>query len=308
MSLRRYVASGRGGSGAILPVFLASLIVGVLVGALEGLVSQWLSLFLVFPALIGVGAGAAAAAMVHRFKLRAPGLALLIGFAGGAVGYTADHVVTYERFRSELIDVFKREQPGASDAEASAELDRQLAAKVGSPGFVGFLELAAREGVRVKRTGEKDEHGMSFTGTAAWILWGAELLIAAAVAAAMAWAKAREPFCEDCDAWYGTAMPVASGGAGSKEMYRQMTSALEVGDVDGAARAFFAPTRKPRAMFALSAATCGRCGGDAWCRLDRVMTQKRAQRSKLATWLMTRSDLSQLTDSLGRAKSGAQGQ
>src|SRR5213078_4464368 len=47
MSLRRYVASGRGGSGAILPVFLASLIVGVLVGALEGLVSQWLSLFLV---------------------------------------------------------------------------------------------------------------------------------------------------------------------------------------------------------------------------------------------------------------------
>ena len=307
MSLRRYVASGRGGPGAFFAVLAASLLAGAILGAIEGVVSQWVSLFLVFPALIGAAAGAAAAGMVQRYKLRAPALALMLGFLGGVVGYTAEHVTTYLRFRSEMTAALGREQPAASDAEVSAELDRQLAAEVGAPGFRGYLALAAREGVRIKRASSNDDHGLAFEGTAAWILWGVELLIAAGIAAAVARARARAPFCEDCDAWYGPATPVASGGAGTKAMHRQMMSALEVGDVDGAARAFFGPRPKPHVMFQLSAATCGRCSGDAECRLDRVVVQKRTQQSKLSTWLMTRSELSQLTGAMARVTERAPG-
>jgi hypothetical protein len=301
MSLRRYVASGRGGPGAMFAVFIAALLAGAVLGAIEGVVSQWLSLFLVFPALIGVAAGAAAAGMVGRYKLRAPAMALALGFLGGAVGYTAEHVTTYLQFRSELTTALQREQPSSSADEAAAELDRQLTAEVGAPGFRGYLALAAREGVRIKRTSGRDDLGLAFKGTYAWLLWGAELLIAAGIAGAIARARAREAFCEDCDAWYGTALPVASGGTGTKAMRRQMLSALEVGDVDGAARAFFTPEGKQRAIFQLSAATCSRCSGDAECKLERVVTHKRTQRSKLASWLMTRSELSALRDALGRA-------
>src|ERR1041384_2244613 len=202
MSLRRYVPSGRGGPGAIPAVLAASLLAGVIFGVIEGLVSRWLSLFIVFPLLIGVAAGAVAGGMITRFKLRAPALALLLGFAGGAAGYVADHVTVYFHFRSEVAAALKQEQPAASDADISAAIDEMLIREVGASGFQGFLRIAAREGVQVKRTESTKDTGLSFKGMAAWILWAFELLGAAAVAAGMAWSKARNPFCEDCDTWY----------------------------------------------------------------------------------------------------------
>jgi hypothetical protein len=304
MSLRRYVPSGRGGPGAIPAVLAASLLAGVILGVIEGLVSQWLSLFLLFPLFIGIAAGAAAAGMTTRFKLRAPALVLLLGFAGGAAGYVAEHVTVYFHFRSELAAAIKQDQPAASDADISAKIDELLTQEVGAPGFRGFLLSSAREGVQVKRMSSRDDDGLSFKGTAAWILWAIELLGAAAVAAGVAWSKARAPFCEDCDAWYGPAAPVARVGAGGKAMQRQLLAALDIGDLDGAARAFYgAHDPKSRAIFELTAASCPICSGDAYCQLDRVVLRKRAQRSKIATWLMHRPELSQLSAALQRANS-----
>lgn len=304
MSLRRYVASGRSGPGALPAVLAASLLAGVALGVIEGLISRWLSLFLLFPLFIGIAAGATAAAMVARFKLRAPGLALLLGFVGGAAGYVADHVTVYFQFRSEMAAVVKQDQPAASDADVSAKIDEMLTHEVGAPGFQGFLRLSAREGVSIKRMTTSSDAGLSLKDTAAWILWAIELLGAALIAGWLASSKAREPFCEDCDAWYGAASPVAGGGSGSKQMRRQLLAALDVGDLDAATRAFFgAPDPKSRAHFELTVATCPRCSGDAHCRLDRVVVQKKAQRSKIATWLMPRPELSQLTAALQRANS-----
>jgi hypothetical protein len=306
MSLRPYVASGRGGLGAIFAVLVAAVLAGTILGAIESLVSQWLSLFLIFPALIGVAAGATAAGVVSRYKLRAPAIALVVGFAGGAAGYVAEHAVTYARFRSEIATAIKSDLPGASDAEIASELDGRLIQEVGAPGFHGFLSLMAREGVQLKRTSGGSDAGISFKGTAAWILWGIELLIAAGIAGALPWSKAREPFCEDCGLWYGPAGTLASGGAGSKAMHKQLMSALELGDLDGAARAFFgARDAKSPAVFQLTAAMCSRCSGDAYCRLDRVVVAKRQQRGKLATWLVPRHELTQLTSALGRANPSA---
>lgn len=301
MSLRRYVPSGRGGPGAIPAVLAASLLAGVTLGVIEGLVSRWLSLFILFPLFIGAAAGAVAAAMITRFKLRAPALALLLGFAGGTAGYVAEHVTDYVRFRSEVAAAFQQEQPTASDADISTAIDEMLIHEVGASGFQGFLQIAAREGIRVKRTESTSDTGLSFQGTAAWILWAFELLCAAAVAAGIAWSKARKPFCEDCDTWYGPAAPVARSGAGNKAMQRQVLAALDSGDLAGAAHAFYAARDpKPRAIIELTAAICPGCSGDAHCQLDRVVLQKRAQRSKIASWLMHRPELSQLSAALER--------
>jgi hypothetical protein len=285
-------------------VLAASLLAGVVLGVIEGLISQWFSLFLLFPMLIGIAAGLTAAGMITRFKLRAPALALLLGFAGGAAGYVAEHVTVYVRDRWDLAATLKREAPGASDADISAAIDELLTRKGGAPGFRGFLTIAADQGVQIKRMTSNDNDGLSLKGTAAWILWAIELLGTAVIAGWIARSKAREPFCEDCGVWYGAAVPVAGGGAGSKAMRRQLLAALDTGDLEGAAGAFYgARDPKLRAIFELSAATCPVCSGDAYCRLDRVVLQKKPQRSKIATWLMHRTELSQLADALGRANS-----
>jgi hypothetical protein len=79
MSLRRHVASGRGGPRAIAAVLGAALAAGVAVGIVEGLLDGWFSLLVLFPLLIGGAAGGLAAWGVARFRLRAPVVALLLG-------------------------------------------------------------------------------------------------------------------------------------------------------------------------------------------------------------------------------------
>jgi hypothetical protein len=304
MSIRRYVASGRGGLGAMLAVLAASLLGGVLVGVVEGLVSRWISLFILFPMLIGAIAGATGAAAVARFKLRAPAIALVLGFVGGAVGYATTHAISYLQFRSAVTDMIKKDRPTASDAELSTALDELLVRATGSPGFRGYLESAAREGVRLKRAGSSDDVGLSLKGTAAWIVWALELLAAAAIAGGLAWVRARQPFCEDCQLWYGSASLVANGLGSRKEAAKRVMSALEVGDVDSAARALSDREARSPVRLELTAANCPRCTGDTSCVLSCVVVQKKkTQRSKLATWLMPRQELAQLTSAVQRAGS-----
>jgi hypothetical protein len=305
MSLRRYVPSGRGGPVAIPAVLAASVLAGVILGVIEGVVSRWLSLFILFPIFIGIAAGAAAAGMIARFKLRAPALAVLLGLAGGAAGYVAQHATVYLQVRSEVAAALRRDQPAASDADISAKIDELLTRAGGAPGFRGFLISTAREGVRFKLVSNSNVRRLSFKDTEAWILWAIELLGAAAIAAVLAWSRARAPFCEDCNTWYGAAAPVARGGAGSKAMQRKLLAALDTGDVDGAVRAFYG-TPDRQAIFELTAASCPHCSGDAYCQLDRVVVaaaRNRTQRSKLATWLMPRAELSQLIAAMQRANS-----
>lgn len=303
MSLRRYVPSGRAGAGAIVAVLVASVAAGVLVGVIEGVVSRWIALFLVFPLMIGLAAGGAATVMVARFKLRAPAIALVLGFLGGAAGYAADHVTSYVQLRIAFADAVRHENAAATDAEVVTAWNAWLTQEVGDPGFRGYLELAAREGVKLKRTSAADP-GLTIKGIGAWILWSLELLCSAIVGGAMAWRRAREPFCETCDAWYGKPATVAAGGFGDKAAGRRMTQALEIGDVDGAAAAFYSPaaSRRSPATFELTSARCDRCGVDAYCRLNRVVMRKRAQRTKLADWLMPQAEVSRLGDALGRAQ------
>lgn len=306
MALRRYVPSGRSGPLAIPAVLGAAVLAGGLVGVIEGVVSRWFALFFVFPLLIGAVAGAAAAGMIGKFKLRAPMLALILAFLGGSAGYAAEQVTVYLQFRAEISKALKDANPTASDTEVAAHIDGLLTQEVGAPGFVGFLKVAAREGVSIKRMSASDPNGLKFTGTAAWILWGVELLVCAVVAGGIAFVRAREPFCEACDAWYGEAVPLASGGAGEKAAHAQMMAALDRGDPAAAAAAFHAPRQgRTHHVFHLGTRSCARCGGDVYLRLDRVTPARKAQRKKLDAWLATSAERDQLKDALDRAPRAA---
>jgi hypothetical protein len=300
-SLRRYVPTGRGGPFAIVAVLGVALAGGVIAGALEGAIDKWFSLLLLFPLLIGGVAGGGAAWMIGRQRLRAPLLAMLLGAAGGAAGYAAVHVVDYMRFRADVGGMLAGQSPGTTQDELAAQLDAMLVEQTGEAGFRGFLEIAAREGVSIKRMGASDK-GLALTGLGAWLLWLCELLAAAGLAGFVAYGRAKAPFCETCDVWYGPERAVAGGGAGGKVTHKAILSALEAGDLAGAGAALATPP-SPKASFALTASTCPQCGVDAHCKLKRV-TQKRKgpEVSELASWLMTRDEVAQLEAAVTRAR------
>jgi hypothetical protein len=296
MSLRRYVATGHGGLRAMAAVLGASLAAGVAVGIAEGLLDAWFSLLVLFPLLIGVAAGGLASWGVARFRLRAP----LVGAVGGCAGYVATHAVNYLQFRSAVEDVMRDSNPAGADLDAA--FDEALHEKTGASGFRGYLALNAEQGVSIKRMGTSDK-GVALTGIGAWIVWLCELLIAAATAAFIAFGRAREPFCEGCEHWFGPAVHIAAGGDGSKPARKELIVALDAGDVVRGAAVFATPP-SAKGGFALIASCCPRCQLDAHCTLKQVVIAKRGKErvTKLESWLMATAELKQLRDAIGRAQ------
>ena len=300
MSLRRYVASGRGGPRAIVAVLGASLAAGIAVGIVEGLLDGWFSLLVLFPLLIGLAAGGLASWGVARFRLRAPLVALLLGTMGGGAGYVTTHAVNYLQFRSAVEAAMRHDSPTGVDLDAA--FDEALREKTGAAGFRGYLALNAEQGVSIKRMGASDK-GVALTGIGAWIVWLCELLIAAATAAVLAFSRAREPFCEGCEQWFGPVKHVAAGGNGGKPARKELIAALDAGDVVRGAAVFATPPTA-KGAFTLSASSCPRCQMDAHCTLKQVVAARRGQArfKKLESWLMTRAELEQLGDAIGRAQ------
>jgi hypothetical protein len=300
MGLRRYVATGRGGPGAVLAVLGASLAGGAVTGALEAVVDRWFSLLVLFPLIIGGVAGGLAAWMIGRHRLRAPLLALVLGAAGGAAGYLTVHAINYVQFRVTFVDDMKPSAPSAGEAEAPDQIDHLLMQVTGHAGFRGYLEIAAQHGVSIKRVGASDP-GIALSGIGAWLLWLAELVFAAGMAGFIAYRRANEPFCEDCGVWFGLTQRIATGGSGTQAAREQLISALQIGDFARAAAVLVAAPAK--SMFLLKSTACPRCGAECYCTLERVTRRNKADRVKvLESWLLTKAELAQLTDAIARAK------
>jgi hypothetical protein len=305
MSLRRYVATGRGQPFAIAAVLGAALVGGVAIGVIEGEIDDWFSLLVIFPLLIGLAAGGGAAWMVSRFQLRAPVLAAALAIIGAAAGYVGSHFVDYRQFRAGIQAEVGRGDPTVSDDEIAKAPDEVLVHETGSSGFRGYLDLAARQGVRIKRMSSSDD-GTTFTGVAAWVVWVLELLLAAGTAAYLAFTRAREPFCEPCETWYGSARPIASGGNGTKDSRKTLVAALEAGDAASAAAVLAVPPG-PKASFFLEASTCPRCSTDAHCTLKHVRRKgSKTSVSTLEAWVMTSAELTGLSSAVERAAHGQQ--
>jgi hypothetical protein len=298
MSLRRYVPSGRATPRAIAAVLIASVVAGVLTGVVEGIAARWLALFFVFPLLIGALAGAGARRAIDRFKLRAPAIALVLGVLGGTAGYLADHVTEYLSFRHDLARGLRASDPAITDAAIDAAIDRHLTQEAGAPGIVGFHELVARRGVTLKR--ESYDPGLKLTGTQAWILWLLELVTSAVVGGVIAFRRAREPFCENCENWFAREVTVQTNGAGTPEMRAQMIAAIERGDTDAAAIAFFGPRPAKYAhRFHLTMRACPRGGrGVGYFQLYRLTPRRKTQKRRLAHWLMSEPDRDRFTAAL----------
>jgi hypothetical protein len=143
--------------------------------------------------------------------------------------------------------------------------------------------------------------GLALNGAGAWGVWLFELLVAAGAAGLIARRQAAEPFCETCEAWYGSPSFIASGGGASRAARRQFVDALDRGDVVAAATAFRGPPGR-QANFALTSRSCPQRAADLYCSLKRVAARKSGHAPALESWFMTKEELAQLGQAIARQR------
>jgi hypothetical protein len=243
---RPYRPSGKSEPGALFKLLVASLIAGAVAGGVEGVVMHLgFNLFLVFPAAIGFVVGLVGARIVRSGKIRAPGQAALVVGLAALLGQAVTHIAEYALWRREArqgvvdsrdADLARPELPDAARAELlaldpDAEIDAYLQSEVGASGFLGYLQLASKSGIRIGRVGDSDEGKPTLTGVGTYVLWGAEFFIALLVGFSMAYSKAREPFCELCKSWYSQTVLLAVGD-GSKAHVKLLVRALDSEDFE----------------------------------------------------------------------------
>jgi hypothetical protein len=204
---RAYSASGLSHPGALPRLISTCLIAAILGGVIEGIVSRWFSLLLLFPAFLGLIVGGTAIRVIEKAHVRAPLLAALIAGVAGLLGEATLQGVQYYQFRSGMLDEIASE----AGARADSVIDGELQQQTGHGGIVGYLLLRARVGTEVKKAGHST--GLKLAGTAFWVLFALNFSIVAGIAAAMAWDRARAPYCEGCQRWYDRTEDVASGAA-----------------------------------------------------------------------------------------------
>lgn len=215
---RAYRASNRVGDGA-LSILIFGCFAGALgVGALEGFVTPWFNLFIVFPLLIGAGAAIPAVKVIASRQVRAPLLAAAIACAAGIAGQVTFHAVSYARFRSEVAAQL------TSEEDTPTNVDDALMQRTGSSGILGYAKLMAEQGTVIKHHGR--DSGMNFTGTGWWILALVEALAAGAFGAVIAWGRAREPYCENCKRWFA-ATDIEGIGSGAKATVSELKGVLD---------------------------------------------------------------------------------
>jgi hypothetical protein len=222
MSARPYRASGRYPRGALPGLAAAALLGGLGAGIVEGVIGQWISLLLIFPGLIGLGAGGVTASRVTKARVRAPLLVAILAVTGALLGQATTHAFDYVRFRWEVAEIIAAEPPGWT-------VDDVLASEGGHPGVLGYVAIMAHNGISIARMGGSDESGPTFTGAGAYVFWGLEFGVAALVAGFMAAGAAREPYCEACDHWYDRNDVLLVGGA-TRGAWKPLADAIDTGD------------------------------------------------------------------------------
>lgn len=208
----------------LLLLMVAAIIGGAAVGILVSFVERLIYLIILFPILMGLAGGFILANAIRLGKVRNPLVGAVFGVVIGILIYGSYHFAGYLAFREEVKTMIL-EDYGITAADMLPEdwvyldefIDSFLAEEYSQPGFLGYMMLAAEEGVSISPVTSSNDQGIDLGQTGTWIYWGVELLIIAGIALVGGRNAARNPYCENCDLWMekekliGT-LPTTSGG------------------------------------------------------------------------------------------------
>lgn len=235
--MRAYRASNEAPFVSVILLLIVAVIAGAVIGGILWGVEHFTNFYLIvaFPIFAGFLAGLALAFVVKVGKIRSPIIAIFAGLVAALVMYGVYHFASYYiTFRGQVQEVAVEQQLDLTDAEIDAFINEQLELEFGSSGFIGYMQLAAREGFSITRaTSSSSSGGLEISGAGVWIYWGVEILLAAALAASAASSQAGEPFDENVGQWYGPLTVIAKG---SPKVRKEMVDALNGGDYETAGR------------------------------------------------------------------------
>lgn len=208
----------------LLILIVAAIIGGAAVGILVSFVERLVYLIILFPILMGLAGGFILANAIRLGKVRNPLVGAIFGVVIGILIYGSYHFAGYLNFREEVKTMIL-EDAGITAADILPEdwvyldefIDTFLEEEYGQPGFLGYMMLAAEEGVSISPMTSSNDKGINLGQTGTWIYWVVELLIIVGIALVGGRNAALNPYCENCDQWMekekliGT-LPTASGG------------------------------------------------------------------------------------------------
>lgn len=258
MARRKYQASGQMNDGALGLLLLASLGTGIAIGLVEGYVSQWFNLLVIFPMVLGLGVGFAVGAVVEKKHVRAPLLAVGLAVAGAASGYASVHATQYSLYRDAVLDAIRADvaaQGGNASAVNDDLLDDLLEKETGSSGFIGYMKASSKQGTQIRRFGASS--GLKMDGALYWIMLLVDLGLAVGGAGYVVFGAATTPYCENCRRWYDTVESLQSGSA-DKEAVNGTIDALSRGSFAEVGQTLGYPTRGAASLLQLK-----RCQGCA---------------------------------------------
>jgi hypothetical protein len=206
LPMRPYKPSNKVPNAGFTWLTVTALVGGLAIGGATFAVSRLFYLIVLFPLLMGAGGGFLQAYAVNRGKVRNPAIAGAFAILTGLVIYGTLNVGYYVAFRQEVAKELKKNLGQSDEAQINQIIDQNvLQQETGSTGFLGFLKLSAREGVGITRGSSK----LELKNEWAWGYWAIELAAICGITAFMAFAAAKEPFCENSDEWY---LPMESVG------------------------------------------------------------------------------------------------
>lgn len=320
--MKPYRASGTIPSDSLLPLVLVTALAALAGGAVLHFVGDYFRLVILWPAAMGGAAGIAAMRIIRARKIRAPGVALAVGLAGGLLAWSTDFGLGFYRVRAAVddaitvigidfeipedavaarreatLDAFLRamgEGDGATDVAAVATLLGEpviledgtqvapLPEATRMDALGGYVRWQAAQGMTIDRHGRETE----VKGGAMMAFWLLELLVAALVGGFVAGKEAREPFCERCGLWYGPEAPLLT--VGHPKSADVLAQALERGDASLALTAVPAEGLPKKKLLAVSSRRCPKCTtADRQVKLARlVVSGKKVQRKDLKTGMV----------------------
>ncbi len=213
--MKPYQPSNKVPSAGFTWLTVTALIGGVAIGGVTSLIGQLFYLIVLFPLLMGTGGGVLQSYAVNRGKVRNPLVASTFAILMGVVIYGTLHGASY------LIEKQKIKQVSNLTDE---QLDELLQLQTGSTGFVGYMKLSAQEGVSIGRAGSSSRGKFELKNEWAWGYWAIELAAICGITAFMAFAAAKEPFCENSDEWY---LPMESVGSMPNEESENFLSLIK---------------------------------------------------------------------------------
>lgn len=175
---------------------IAAVAVGMALWAAENFIGLYL--ILVFPGIASFLLGGVLAFGVRVGKVRSPFIAVVIAILAGVLTMFVYHFAGYYiTFRGEVRSVMiEQGSPNPTDRDVDDLVDLVLLDEVGQTGFIGYMQLIAREGISITRATSSSSSGVPITGAGVWIYWVVEVLIVVGISAVIVGNAASHPFNE----------------------------------------------------------------------------------------------------------------